>query len=166
MTMKPALILAFGFASALLMTPLHAQVYQWKDSAGRTVVSDTPPPGVAAKDARVIGERQPAARGEKPADKTSNGKSSEAPKTTAEKDLDFKKRQQEGREKAEKSAKEQKAQADREENCRRARGNLAALESKRLVGTLDEKGERKPFDDAQRQQEIERARQFMAESCK
>lgn len=166
MTMKPALILAFGLASALLTTSLQAQVYQWKDSAGRTVVSDTPPPGTAAKDARVIGDRQPLARGEKAADKASEEKPTEAPKTTAEKDLDFKKRQQEAREKAEKSAKEQKMQADREENCRRARGNLAALESNRLVGTFDEKGERKVFDDTQRQQEIERARQFVAESCK
>ena len=166
MTMKPTLILAFGFASALLMTPLHAQVYQWKDSAGRTVVSDTPPPGVAAKEARVIGERQPVTRSEKPADKATEEKTSEAPKTTAEKDLDFKKRQQEGREKAEKEAKEQKAEANRKDNCERARRNLAALEAKQPMGMLDEKGERKLMDDTQRQNEMERARQFMAESCK
>lgn len=165
MTMKPALALAFGLAATLLMPLSHAQVYQWKDSAGRTVVSDTPPPGSAAKDARVIGDRQPVVRGDKTEEKANGEKTAEAPKTTAEKDLDFKKRQQEAREKAEKEAKEQKAKADRDENCRRARGNLAALESKRLVGTLDEKGERKPFDEAQRQQEIERARQFIAESC-
>jgi len=166
MTMKPALILAFGLASALMSSSLQAQVYQWKDSAGRTVVSDTPPPGTAARDARVIGDRQPVVRGEKAADKASEEKAAEAPKTMAEKDLDFKKRQQEAREKAEKEAKEQKARADREENCRRARGNLAALESGRLVGTIDEKGDRKAFDDAQRQAEIDRARQFIAEACK
>jgi hypothetical protein len=159
--MKPALLLVFGFATMLAMPLAHAQVYQWKNSAGRTVVSDTPPPGSAAKDARIIGERQPVSRTEKPAEQAADG-----PKTTAEKDLDFKKRQQEAREKAEKSAKEQKAQADRDENCRRARGTLAALESGRLVGTIDEKGERKAFDDAQRQAEIDRARQFIAEACK
>ena len=163
MTMKPALILAFGFASALMASSLQAQVYQWKDSAGRTVVSDTPPPGTAVKDARVIGDRQPTVRSEKAGEEK---KAAEAPKTTAEKDLDFKKRQQEAREKADKEAKEQKAKADREENCRRARGNLAALESGRLVGTIDEKGDRKAFDDSQRQAEIDRARQFIAEACK
>ena len=65
MTMKPALALAFGIASALALSTAQAEVYQWKDSAGRTMVSDTPPPGVAAKDARVIGERQPVAKSEK-----------------------------------------------------------------------------------------------------
>ena len=159
--MKPALLLIIGIASTLAVTTAHAQIYQWKDSSGRTVVSDTPPPGSATKDARVIGDRVPVSRSDKPAEK-----SAEDPKTTAEKDLDFKKRQQQAREKADKEAKEQRARADLEENCRRARGNLAALESNRLVGTFDEKGERKLFDDAQRQQEIERARQFVAESCK
>ena len=166
MTMKPALVLAFGFASAVLLTPLHAQVYQWKDSAGRTVVSDTPPPGPAAKDARVIGERRSVVRGEKQGEPAPEDKQAQAPKTTAEKDLEFKKRQQEAREKADKEAKEQKAEANRKENCERARRNLAALESKQPMATLDEKGERKLMDDSQRQQEMERARQFMAESCK
>jgi type IV secretory pathway VirB10-like protein len=161
MTMKPALLLVFGIISTIAMTPAHAQVYQWKDSSGRTVIADTPPPGTATRDARVIGDRQPVSRSDKPAEPTAEG-----PKTTAEKDLEFKKRQQEAREKAEKNAKEQKAQADREENCRRARGNLAALESGRLVGTIDEKGERKAFEDTQRQAEIDRARQFIAEACK
>lgn len=159
--MKTALVLAVGVVAALALPTANAQVYQWKDSAGRTMVSDTPPPGAAAKDARVIGDRQPAARSEKAAEK-----SAEAPKTMAEKDLDFKKRQQEAREKADKEAKEQKAEASRKDNCERARRNLAALEAKQPVAMLDEKGERKLLDDTQRQQEIERARQFMAESCK
>ena len=159
--MKPALLLVFGIISTLAMTPAHAQVYQWKDSSGRTVIADTPPPGTAAKDARVIGDRQPVSRSDKPTEATA-----EAPKTTAEKDLEFKKRQQEAREKADKIAKEQKDKADREENCRRARGNLTVLESNRAVGTYDEKGEPKVYDDAQRQQALERARQFVAEACK
>lgn len=161
MTMKPALLLLLATVSALATTPAHAQVYQWKDGAGRTVISDTPPPGSASREARVLGERQASTRSEKPAEAASEG-----PKTTAEKDLEFKKRQQEAREKADKQAKEQKAQADREDNCRRARGNLAVLESNRAVGSFDEKGERKPFDDSQRQQETERARQAVAEFCK
>lgn len=157
--MKSALIFTLGIAAATAL-PVHAETYQWKDSNGRTVISDTPQPG-AGKAARVIGGQMPSVSTEKPADKTA-----EAPKTTAEKDLEFKKRQQEAREKADKEAKEQKLAADRQENCDRARRNLIALESKQPMATLDEKGERKVMDDSQRQQEMERARQIMAESCK
>jgi len=158
--MKSALILTLGIAAATTLLPVHAQTYQWKDSNGRTIISDTPQPG-AGKAARVIGGSTPSFSSEKPAEKTA-----EAPKTTAEKDLEFKKRQQEAREKADKEAKEQKAAADKQENCERARRNLAALESKQPMVMPDEKGERKYMDDSQRQQEMERARQFMAGSCK
>ncbi len=159
--MKPAVALVFGIISALALGTAQAQIYQWKDSSGRTVVSDTPPPGSAGKDTRVIGNRQPVVKGETAADKPAD-----APKTLAEKDLEFKKRQQEARDKAEKEAKEQKAEANRKENCERAKRNLAAMEAKYPVGTLDEKGEYKLLNEAQRQQEMEQARQFMAESCK
>lgn len=163
--MKPAVALAFGIASALALTTAQAQVYQWKDSTGRTVVSDTPPPGSAAKEARVLGSQQAVAKGEvkgdKPADKTAD-----APKTTAEKDLEFKKRQQDARDKADKEAKEQKNEKARKDYCENARRNLAALESKQPVTMLDDKGERQLIDNAQRQQEIERVRQNMAEACK
>ena len=160
--MKTALIFALGIASTAAFIPAHAQTYQWKDSSGRTVISDTPPAGAAAKEARAIGGQQPSfAKEEKPAEK-----SVETPKTTAEKDLEFKKRQQEAREKSEKDAKEQKVAADKRENCERARRNLAALESNQPMAILDDKGERQQMDTNQRNQEMERARQFMAESCK
>ncbi|WP_265941832.1 DUF4124 domain-containing protein [Dechloromonas sp. A34] len=158
--MKSALIFALGIAAATALTPVHAQTYQWKDSNGQTVISDTPQQG-AGKAARVIGGPMPSVITEKPADKTA-----EAPKTTAEKDLEFKKRQLEAREKSEKDAKEQKAAADKQDNCERARRNLAALESNQPMARLDEKGERKVMDNSQRQQELERTRQIMTESCK
>jgi len=158
MPMKPALALAFGIASALALTGAHAQIYQWKDSAGRTVVSDTPPSGNGSREARVIGDQPPVTKGGAAAE-TAN-------KTLAEKDLDFKKRQQEARDKAAKDAKEQEAEASRKDSCERARRTLAALEANQPMATLDEKGQRQVLDSAQRQQEMERARQFVAESCK
>ena len=163
MTMKTALIFALGVASTAVLIPVHAQTYQWKDSSGRTVISDTPQPGAAAKAARMIGGQQPSFSKEepKPVDK-----SAAAPKTTAEKDMEFKKRQLEAKEKAEKEAKEQKAAADKAENCERARRNLAGLESNQPFASLNEKGERQVMDNSQREQEINRARQFLAESCK
>ncbi|MDR0775108.1 MAG: DUF4124 domain-containing protein [Azonexus sp.] len=159
--MKPTAALVLGIISALALSTAHAEIYQWKDASGRTVVSDTPPSGSAAKEANVIGKQQPVVKGE-----VAGEKPADAPKSVAEKDLDFKKRQQEARDKADKEAKEQKAEADRKENCERARRNLAAIESGYGVSAFDEKGERKMLDEAQRKQEMERYREFVAQSCK
>lgn len=163
MTMKLALIFALGITSTAALVSAHAQTYQWKDNNGRTVISDSPPPGTA-KTKRAIGEA-PAATGfvETPAP---SEKKAEAPQTTAEKDLEFKKRQQEAREKAEKAEKELAAAREKQANCENARRNLAALESNQPIASLDEKGERQAMDINQRNQEMERARRFMAESCK
>lgn len=161
MTMKPALVFALGIASTVATVTAHAQTYQWKDGNGRTVISDTPPPGTA-KASRTLGSPSSAAEEiTKPAEKLTD-----APKSTAEKDLEFKKRQQEIKEKADKDAKEQTAAAEKRENCDRARHNLAALASNQPMATVDEKGERQLMEASQRDQEMERARRFMADYCK
>ena len=162
MTSKPIL------AIALLATTLGvgAETYQWKDSNGQTVVSDTPPPS-SAKNRRSLGGAQPAVVSEKPVEKPADGaKAPEGPKTTAEKDLEFKKRQQEAKEKADKQAKEQTAEAEKRDNCERAKRNLTALENNQPMVTLDENGQRKVMDTTLREQEMERARRVIAEACK
>jgi acetate kinase len=88
------------------------------------------------------------------------------PKSTAEKDLEFKKRQQEAKEKAEKTAKEQAAAADKAENCRRAQSNLTALEAGQPMATIDASGQRVVMDSTQREQEMAHARRIMSEACK
>ena len=164
--MNTTRILAVGITSLVCAFAATAQTYQWKNSQGQTVISDTPPPG-NAKSARTVGANQPLQRGELDSSKPSDAQEkAAAPKSTAEKDMDFKKRQQETKEKAEKEAKEQAAARDKQENCDRARRNLAALEANQPMATLDEKGERIVMDNSQREQEMERARRFMAESCK
>ncbi len=158
MSSKPIL------AIALMATAfgVGAETYQWKDSNGQTVVSDTPPPS-SAKSRRSLGGVQPAVVSEKPAD---SAKPPEGPKTTAEKDMDFKKRQQEAKEKADKQAKEQASEAEKRDNCERAKRNLTALENNQPMVTLDENGQRKVMDTSMREQEMERARRFIAEACK
>jgi hypothetical protein len=153
-------IFALFLASTAASLTAHAQTYQWKDGSGRTVISDTPPPA-SAKERRAIGDRRPAVVSEKIEEKPA-----EAPKTMAEKDLEFKKRQQEAREKAEKQAKEQAAEKERRESCENARRNLAVFETDQPVATYDESGQRKIMDSSERNQEIERARRFVADSCK
>ncbi|MFZ2268378.1 MAG: DUF4124 domain-containing protein [Azonexus sp.] len=157
--MKTAHLLSLLVATSVITLSANAEMYQWKDGNGRTVISDTAPPG-SAKAVKTIGgaQQSPAAT---PAEKTA-----EAAKTTAEKDMEFKKRQQEGKEKAEKDAKEQAANAEKKENCERARRNLTALESSQPVAQLDENGQPKLMDNSQREQEMERARKMVADSCK
>ncbi|MBS1139881.1 MAG: hypothetical protein H6R13_1334 [Proteobacteria bacterium] len=166
MTTKSSLVFALVFASANLSVATHAETFQWKDSNGQTVVSDVPPPA-SAKGRRSIGGQQPAVVSEKVAEKSPEGtKATDAPMTTAEKDLEFKKRQQEAKEKAEKQAKEQAAEKDKRDNCDNARRNLAALETNQPMATYDDKGQRILMDGAQREQTMERARRVVADSCK
>lgn len=154
--MKSPLIFALCVMSTVAAVSAQAQTYQWKDKNGRTVISDTPPPG-SAKSSQVSDAAVAAPAAATPA---------EAPKTFAEKDMEFRKRQQEAKDKAEKEAKEQAAAAEKRENCERARRNLAALESSQPLASIDENGQRKSMDNGMRQQEIERARQFIIETCK
>jgi len=160
--MKTAITLAILVAAVAGTVSVQAQTYQWRDKNGHTVISDTPPPG-SAKTAQIIGGAPPAPTVAPAAG--SNEKTAEAAKTTAEKDLEFKKRQQDAKEKADKDAKEQAVAAEKKENCERAKRNLAALESNQPVGTVDENGQRQVMDGNQREQEIERARKIMADSC-
>jgi hypothetical protein len=103
---------------------------------------------------------------EKPAEKVADStKAPEGPKTTAEKDLEFKKRQQEAKEKADKQAKEQAAEAEKRDNCERAKRNWPPWKQ---PAHGHARRERSAEGDGyhQREQEMERARRFMAESCK
>ena len=160
--MKTPLIFALFCLSTATALTAHAQTYQWKDSSGRTVISDTPPPG-SARDARGIGLSPPPSSS---APKAEAAKAADAPKTTAEKDMEFRKRQQEAREKAEKSEKEATAVAQKRDNCERARNQLATLESGnyRMV-VPDGKGGETFVEGAVRDSEMERARKVIAESC-
>ncbi|AXS79922.1 DUF4124 domain-containing protein [Dechloromonas sp. HYN0024] len=166
MTSKSPLVFALVLMSSTASLSIQAETYQWKDGSGQTVVSDVPPPSTA-KGRRSIGGMKPAVVSEALPDKDKAGetpapKAAEGPKTTAEKDFDFKKRQQEAKEKADKQA----AEADKRDNCERARRSVAALESNHPLSTLDDNGERKLMDSAQREQEMERARRVVADACK
>lgn len=80
--------------------------------------------------------------------------------------MDFKKRQQEGKEKSEKSAQEEAAAANRKENCEKAQRQLAVIESGLRMSSVNADGERKILDDAERQAELERTRRVVSENCK
>ena len=148
MTMKPS-ILTLLLLSTATFSAVHAQTYQWKDSQGRTVISDNPPPS-SVRQAKTV----------------STDPVKEPTKSLAERDMNFKKRQQDSKEKAEKDNKESTAKTELKENCQRARQQLVALESGQRIASTDLNGERRFMEDAERQKEIERARKFVNESCK
>ena len=80
--------------------------------------------------------------------------------------MEFRKRQQEAREKAEKSEKEATAAAQKRDNCERARNQLSKLESgnHRMV-VPDGKGGEVFVEGDVKEAEMERARKVIAESC-
>lgn len=147
--MKPFLL---ALAALSLASAASAQIYQWQDENNRTVISDRPPPGPVRQQKKIDAPAPPP--------------TAEAAKTTADRELDFRKRQKEVRESAEKAEKEQQTSAQRKENCDSARNWLQVLESGERVAMRDSKGERYYLDDAQRQQEIVKARQAVQESCR
>jgi hypothetical protein len=159
MTTKQAFIFALATASTVAFSNAAAQTYQWRDSNGRTIISDTPPPALKKENVRTMGEASTSPAGAVKSAPT------EAPKSMAEKELEFKKRQQENAEKAEKETKEKAAAAAKRDNCQRAKKHLAILESGQRIANIDEKGERRFMDDSERAKELDYARRGMKDSC-
>lgn len=147
--MKP---FALAVIALLVATAAGAQVYEWKDAQGKTHYSDKPPVGTSAV--------------KKSAAPESSAPSSSAQKTTADRELEFRKRQKEAQENADKTNKEQASRANLKESCDNAHRMLALLGSGERIALRDGQGERYYMDDAQRQQETDKARQFIQANCK
>lgn len=165
--MKRLFIIAFALTSTAASLGTQAQTYQWKDANGRTIISDTPGPG-SSKGPRSNPAQVPAPAQSAGTDKATDAMRPAPPqqKSIADLNLEFKKRQQDAKEKADKDAKEQAARAENQENCERARRALTALQNGQPMALLNEKGESQLMDNSQREQELERARRFVAESCR
>ena len=146
--------LAFLLTGALLAAPASAQVYKCVDASGKTVYLQQPCP--AGQSSKMISRTAPPA--EAPA--TKGGKPPANP------EQDFRKRQKE-REEADKKAAEQSADAKRrEENCARARQQVAQYDLGGRQTGINEKGERYFLDDSQISQGKARAQASVGEWCK
>lgn len=89
------------------------------------------------------------------------------PKSMAEKEADFKKRQTEQAEAQGKQQKEAAEAAQRQRACEEARNYLAGLEGGARITRIDPKtGERVFLEDAARAQEVGRAQQSVQANCK
>lgn len=144
--------LSLAVAALLVTAAANAQIYQWKDESGKTVISDKPPVG-AARPAQKIETGAPATN-------------AASQKTAADREMDFRKRQKDAQDSAGKTQKEQATATDKKDNCDKARLYLQSLESGERIALRDEKGERYFMEDGQRQQEIAKAQQAVQSSCK
>lgn len=134
-----------------LSAACSAQIYQYKDAQGRTVFSDSPPPGANAVKKNVNA----------PPPSSGVGDSSAQDKLQ-----EFQKRREE---RLEKEAKEAKDKAERDkaaENCERARSRLAGLQSGQRIVRFNAQGEREFLDDAGREKEIAAAQKSVDDWCK
>lgn len=127
----------------------NAEIYRWQDENNKTIISDRPPPSNVRKLKRVESEAPPA----------------DADKVMADREMEFRKRQKDAKESAEKADKDKRQAAEKQDNCDRARRALKVFESGERVVTQDSKGERVFLDDAQREREIARNREFIQQSC-
>lgn len=145
--------LALTLAILLATTLANAQIYQWKDDKGMTIMSDKPPMGKGRQASKQEIQQ--------------TFQETAAPqKTAAERELDFRKRQQEAAAKATKTQAAQAEAAENKKNCERSKMQLQTLEAGDRVQLRDENGERYFMEDAQREQEIVKTRQMMQNFCK
>lgn len=148
--------------------PAAAQIYSWKDKDGRTVYSDIPPPTGEVKTLQ-------RGRGPVPVTEPAAAASSDAapavtdtakPKTTAERDLEFRQRRAAEAEAKTKADKEAADAADRQRFCEQARNQLNALQSGQRIARPGASGEREFLDDATRAEETTRLQQQIEQNCK
>lgn len=146
------LVAAAALACALAAGAAGATLYKWTDANGRVVYSDQPPAGNVKVE--IVGGAAP------PDDPN-------AARDLANKDVEMKKAQ---RERAEASAKTDKARADvvrRAEICDQARAAVRMYQSDNKVPLyrLNEKGERTPVNDEERRRKLEEQQRLAREYC-
>jgi hypothetical protein len=161
------MIRAALFAVALFaVTSAYGQVHKCVDAAGKIIYTQDPCPANTKPGS--ISRSVMQAPAPAPADSGAKGDAakSSAPKTAAEQEQAFRKRQQD-QAKAAKESEQKTAEARlKEENCRNARERLAQYEIGGRQTRIDEKGERYYLEDAQIEQEKARARSDVSQSCK
>jgi Domain of unknown function (DUF4124) len=154
--------------AALGTTAVQAQVYKCLDPNGKVVYSQNPCPPNMKRETMSRGGIPPAsavapAAG---ADKAGKGDAAKGgPRTPAEQEQDFRKRQQD-QAKAEKEADKKTAEAQaKEANCRIARQRLTQYEIGGRISQINDKGERYYMEDAQIEAEKARARADVSQFC-
>lgn len=155
--------------TALGAGAVHAQVYKCLDPNGRVVYSQNPCPPNMKRETMSRGGIPPASAVAPAAgapDKAGNGDAAKSgPRTPAEQEQDYRKRQQD-QAKAAKSAEQKTAEAQaKAANCDNARKRLAQYEIGGRISQINDKGERYYMEDAQIEAEKARARADVSQFC-
>lgn len=161
------LLLAATLLASCLALPAHAQ-WKWRDKDGRVTASDLPPPReVLDKDiiARPPVPRRTSAQPAQPASAASAPGLAALPKGPLEREVEARKRAVEQDVAAKAKLEEDRLRVQRAENCRRARGQLAALDSGQRIARVNDKGEREVIDDKARADEQRQARAVINSDC-
>jgi hypothetical protein len=173
-----SLATATGLLVGAFAMPALAQ-WAWRDSTGRTVYSDQPPPADIRSDqitrqpgpgAQTLGTAPSNTNGPAAApapDSKGDGKepAKTGPKTIAEREMEFRKRQQESADAEKKQAEEQARNDQRSAECERMRGYLKALEDGQRIARTDGQGNREYLDDDQRAAEMSRMKEGLSRAC-
>lgn len=164
--------LAVSAALLLAASLAHAQ-YVWKDNKGIRHYSDrAPPPDVPTKDIlkapnlRALDLQMPDATAEPQAQGSAKAPSApKGPPTLAEREMDFRKRQQDHADQEKKDALEAQQAKARQEQCDAARAANQQYSSGVRISTVNAKGEREFMNDVERAKNATRAAQIV-ESCR
>ncbi len=163
--LSPPRLAALTLACVLVL-PAQAQ-WKWRDKDGRVTASDLPPPR-EVQDKDIIA-RPPEARrapAQPAASAAAAAVQANAPKGPLEREVEARKLAAEQQQAAKAKADEEKLRAQRAENCRRARGHLAALDSGQRIARVNDKGEREVIDDRVRADEQRQAREVISSDCR
>jgi hypothetical protein len=135
----------------------HAGVTKWVDADGKVQYSDQPPPATVKSQKILDIKVSPA---------SPKAASSGEGRSTAEKELEFRKRQVKAEEAAAKEAKDQEEAKRAKANCEQSRQQLQALQEGQRDTRYDAKGERVFLEDSDRPQAINEAKQAVDSWCK
>jgi hypothetical protein len=157
--------LLLAVATILACTSAVAQ-WQWVDSSGRKVFSDTPPPpDIPDKD--ILKRASPVAV--RPAAEAPVAPAAAAPTAPQisgrDEQLEARRKQAEAQEQALQKAEADKLAKARQDTCERAKRSKATLESGVRMATINAKGEREFMDDAARAAEAKRVDEIIRSSC-
>ncbi len=148
-------------AASLLALPAAAQqLYKYVGPDGRVQYSDQPP-SEGQKAEKVTSSRVSSVPSGTPTSKEDGG----GPKSLAEQDQAFRKRQIEAEEKARKEEKLAEEKRARAETCASLRRDVAGMQAGGRVVRSDENGERVYLDESQVQQDIARGQREISAHC-
>jgi hypothetical protein len=151
--------LLIALAVLVAVTPAAAQkLYKWVDQAGKVHYSDQPPPANARSEKKLeVRSTSTGVTG------TSTGT---GPKSTADLDQEFRKRQLQKAETEQKAAKDAEANAEKQRNCLESKNRLAALERGGRITKWGPNGEQQFLSDEEIARELAAQRRTVDSWCK